>query len=601
MSEESASRKTIRTACLCLAACAAVLLIVSLLSFDTVISMLSRLEADGRFDSLTRVEFSQLSVGLRLAALVLVILAGLIFAFRGRLLPAVLRLRALRSTRSIRADLAALGRSIYSGREDLIPTIGVLLVTTAALLVRLIQLQRAVGYDEAYTFIHFASRPVRYIITDYSGPNNHIFHSLLVHWATALFGNQLWTLRLPAYIAGVLTIPAGYLAAKSLYDRWTGLLAAVGLTLAPMLIDYSVNSRGYTLVCLFSCLGLWLAAEIHRRSSFTAWLLLCLTCVLGMYSIPTFLYPFGILFLWLFASALMGESGGLDRKAFLGRWFAWGMLSGLLTLILYLPVILLGTGWHSLAGNEFVQPVSWSQLGPSVLGRIPRVWEEWMLGVPRWIVLAGVIGFGASLLFHWYRKPGHRVPVALAAVLWIAAAIMIQRVVPLARVWMFLLAFYILWSAAGWVMLIRLAVGERKMPAWAPAVCMLALVIVCLIGCKADWDNPEFHQPDKGFDYGAARYIADHLTDQDAILAVSPGSIRVGYYLYQMGIPFSRLYDRARPGEVSRGYIVVIDKSKYPTPQSILEFHHLSDAFAAATPELVFEQKRMQVYYIQAP
>lgn len=569
----------------------AVLLILACFSFEQISGFLGQFEADGQFDSLTAAEYQSLRLALAILGVFLAGCGGLFIVFRDRLENRFERISSIH----LRNDLANLRRSIYAGKDDRPFLYTLAAITLIAALIRWIQLMRPVGYDEAYTYVYFASRPLRYIITDYSGPNNHIWHTILVHYSTLLFGNSLVSLRLPAFLGGILLGPAGYLAGKSLYNRWSGLLSAAALAWWPMLVDYSVNARGYTLVCLAGALGLWLAAEVRQTNTFGSWLLLYITCALGMYTIPTFLYPFGVIFLWLFLSALAGETGGLSRKAYLLRWFGWGIATGLTTLLLYMPIIVLGTGLNSLIGNEFVQSVPYSELAESVLGRMPKVWSEWMVTVPDWLVWGVEIGFIASLILHW-RKSNHRLPVVLAGILWIAAAILIQRVVPLARVWMFLLVYVLIWSAAGWVKLFEELVTRVRIPAWAPALGLVGIIALTVWGYAGDLRNPELQVTGKGFDYAAAEYLDANLQPGDKILAVAPGSIRVGYYLLQMDVPYSRFYDRARPEPVQSGYIVILDRSKYPTPEAILTFLHLEDKIDPAAATLVFEQKKMQVY-----
>src|SRR5215216_5674591 len=86
-------------------------------------------------------------------------------------------------------------------------------ITLIALILRLLDLNQSISYDEAYTFIHFASRPYKHILADYSAPNNHIFHTILVRIAYRLFGAQAWVLRLPAFLAGIFMVPAMYITA----------------------------------------------------------------------------------------------------------------------------------------------------------------------------------------------------------------------------------------------------------------------------------------------------------------------------------------------------------------------------------------------------
>ena len=221
---------------------------------------------------------------------------------------------------SVGAELKGMFHSTFT-REDKWVIFALGVVTLLGLLIRLIQIDRTVDYDEAYTFIHFASRSLRYIVTDYSAPNNHVFHSLMVYLAYHIFGNHLWALRLPALMAGVLTIPAVYMAGKVFYGRNAALIAAVLVACTPMLVDFSDNARGYTLMCLFSCLILWIAAILRERSSFTGWLLLAVFSALGFYTLPVMVYPVCAVFLWLLLSWVFKDTGTNLRREFHNRLF----------------------------------------------------------------------------------------------------------------------------------------------------------------------------------------------------------------------------------------------------------------------------------------
>src|SRR5688572_5621973 len=60
-------------------------------------------------------------------------------------------------------------------------------LTIIAFFLRVLDINKFIAYDEAYTFIHFASRSFKQILADYSAPNNHIFHTILVGIAYRLF------------------------------------------------------------------------------------------------------------------------------------------------------------------------------------------------------------------------------------------------------------------------------------------------------------------------------------------------------------------------------------------------------------------------------
>src|SRR5207245_4620972 len=60
--------------------------------------------------------------------------------------------------------------------------------------------------------IYYASHPLSVALTIYGSPNNHILHSLLMHFAYRMFGSAEWALRLPALLAGIAIVPLTYVA-----------------------------------------------------------------------------------------------------------------------------------------------------------------------------------------------------------------------------------------------------------------------------------------------------------------------------------------------------------------------------------------------------
>jgi hypothetical protein len=92
--------------------------------------------------------------------------------------------------------------------ENALEISSVVLLTTIGIFLRAWHLGRAARYDEAYTYLECASHRLLHVVSGYRAPNNHILHSLLVHFSTQLFGAGHVGLRLPAFVAGVLIIPA---------------------------------------------------------------------------------------------------------------------------------------------------------------------------------------------------------------------------------------------------------------------------------------------------------------------------------------------------------------------------------------------------------
>ena len=268
------------------------------------------LAKDGQLESFSPTVHEKLAP-LRWLGWVMILLAGGMIAFRN------LTQNGLEKTldwiehqgHSIRADAASLWDSLYDTLQNeklhliLLGIVSVVVVVNSARF-----LSRPMIYDESYTFNIFASRPILRIISDYHLPNNHIFHSLLVHLSYSIFGGQPWAVRLPAFIAGISLVPAGYLTARTFFDRNAAILSAGLIGFTPILINYSTNARGYSLLNLISILLLTLAAYVRKQDNRAAWGLMIILSAVCFYVLPTMLFPFGALGLWLFLGWMFGET-----------------------------------------------------------------------------------------------------------------------------------------------------------------------------------------------------------------------------------------------------------------------------------------------------
>jgi hypothetical protein len=84
------------------------------------------------------------------------------------------------------------------------------LVTIAAAALRAVRLDHPVRYDEAFSYLAYATGQGPSVWLAYTYPNNRLFHTLLVCFSTALGGPGLAAIRAPAFsaaVVGLFTIP----------------------------------------------------------------------------------------------------------------------------------------------------------------------------------------------------------------------------------------------------------------------------------------------------------------------------------------------------------------------------------------------------------
>ena len=96
-------------------------------------------------------------------------------------------------------------------------------------------------------------------------------HHLLLWVTVRVAGSGELAVRMPSIIAGTLTIPAVYGLARELYDRRTGIVAAILAVPAPFMVWYSQESRMYALFMLLAVLSVWSQMAAMRGGRWKAW------------------------------------------------------------------------------------------------------------------------------------------------------------------------------------------------------------------------------------------------------------------------------------------------------------------------------------------
>ena len=532
------------------------------LPFDRARALANHLSQDNNLQSLTEARFANLRLPMQATGLVLLASGAVFIALRKRSQAWVAEgwqflARILGDLRQDwRIMVTADWRFKRLEKADLFILLGLAL---AAAGIRAAYVARPMSHDEAYTIVAFATRPLWVVLSDYSLPNNHVFHSLLVHFSYLLFGIQPWAVRLPVVAAGVLVVPAGYLLARLLYGRPTALLSAALLAGDPLMINLATDARGYILICLFSLLVFSLGVYVQQRQNRAAWGLIVLFSALGFYTTPIMIYPFGILLTWLLLAALCGETrpayGSLGH--FLKYLVAAATAAGLLSALLYTPIFIT-YGVKAVVANRFVLPLSLGDFLSILPGKIVEIWNNWTglpAGLPAigFIFLAGVI---LSLLLN-RRISSRRAPLQAAAVLWLAVELPIQRPYPWPKLWSWLLPLFLIWGSAGLLGLVKDVKlrGKYNLAMLLSGVAILAVLGASLAGAVRSF--PEMNA--YGEIEATTLYLKGQLRQGDIVVVADPDDAPLWYYfqLHQIPdsfvnniqhVPFQRAFVLVNPG-----------------------------------------------------
>lgn len=469
------------------------------------------------------------------------------------------RLRALWPV--LRRDSGELrARAIISlGRVTTGEWIAIGALTALAIAVRWGPLFQPMRYDEAATWIDYASQPLAKSLSDYRFPNNHLFHTLLVHVAAALFGSEPWALRLPAFIAGILVVPLTWAAGRAVYSPSAGLISAALAATSASLTLYSTSARGYTMLCCLTLLTVLVAARLPRRENSAAWAEVALLGALGIWTIPIMLYPLTGIALWLWAEARAGDTV-IGPRAMAARLQWTALATACAAALLYLPVIA-RSGIALVVGNRFVRPQSRQSFFTELPEFYRAVWRDWTRGWPWWLGVLVAIGLVAATILRGSRA---RRSVSLAGASIVAATLLLllNGRIPYVRVWLYLLPLVLIAAGGGLTHLWRRI--ARALPALQrPGVGMALLAVVLLLvaagGASGTVRSRVVRTADDTGVFPAARAVAGELLarakEGDRVIATAPSDLPLAYYLAPSGKGRALLH--ATPDSAERIWVVV--------------------------------------------
>ncbi len=464
--------------------------------------------------------------------------------------------------------------------------VGVLVLIGVAL--RVDFLSAPMRTDESWTFNEFISAPLAQSLTNYRTTNNHLLHTILARLSYLTFGNEPWILRLPAFFAGILMIPLTFRVGLRFYG-WRAALLATGLVaVSSHLVAYSTNARGYTLMTVCFLGLLWITPTLAREGRPRRWLIFCALTVAGFYTVPTMLYAFAVVWLWLALTILHDDQPRKARR--IGRLVLWSGLAGVVTLALYAPALVSTflVRESSLSLNH-LGTLPWQSFVNSTADVMRIGWQVWNTDLSLPVSALLVAGFIVAVVFH---RQTSRQAVAIAPLAIIVCLLLVfaQLNNTYIRLWLFLLPLYFIVAAGGVCLIARWlfsliqtdrTAALRPAVAWSILVIGLTLVLAIQVhntrSPKFDGETGSYDEADQ-----IAEILKDALQPTDYVLC-SESCHQLGYYLTRAGVTDvslghsgARLHDR-------RVFIVVVHSRQ--TMEDVLRHGITPDRFE--TPVLL--------------
>jgi Dolichyl-phosphate-mannose-protein mannosyltransferase len=432
--------------------------------------------------------------------------------------------------------------------------ITVSLLTLLGAGIRLSFLLQPMRFDEISTFYAYSSMPVATALTKNHPPCNPIFHTFLVNTSTRIFGDVDYAIRLPAFICGVLMIPVAYFLFRELYNKWVGIMAAAMVVASSILIGYSTNARAYTVQSLLIMILFFLGIKVKRSKSYWGWAGIILVGTLALYTLPTSIYYVGALVVWMGLSAVSNDTS--EKKwVFIGKLAGACSLIGVLTLLLYLPMIL-ASGLESIVANPMVKSIPFYYFMESSASLVWSTWKSWMLDIHPVISSILIFGFLLSVVFH-KKLSKDRVNFQIVAILWCLILLLLMRSVAYERHWIPLLPLFFGFSSAGFYLvgssLAKLARSrDIKVSIGSQLFCVAVLLITAffcslVIASQSPYQNDPTGIPRQDVSYRDAKVNAKALKNElrpgDIVYIDDLAEPTLEYYFIQENIPVGYLFN----------------------------------------------------------
>ena len=169
------------------------------------------------------------------------------------------------------------------------------------------------GFDEITTFFKYTLYPSDILL--YDQPNNHILHSFLVWLSTSLVGNSLIAIRLPALIAGIISLAFLYRLGKRWCNHHIGMIAIIIMGVTASFHLYTIEARGYTLSILFTLLLLYTMSKsfnvMSKREAFHVFLL----SLAIIFTVPSNVFLIGAFIVWQLLGVLQTKKPQLLKNS----------------------------------------------------------------------------------------------------------------------------------------------------------------------------------------------------------------------------------------------------------------------------------------------
>ncbi|MEZ5498937.1 MAG: glycosyltransferase family 39 protein [Steroidobacteraceae bacterium] len=387
-------------------------------------------------------------------------------------------------------------------------------ITALAALLRAIALNSDLWVDEVFSLLASIRRPIIDSFVSFTGDTQHPLYMPLAQLSVAIFGESPASIRLPAMLFGVASVPMLYRLGTAVTTRREAAIAASLLALSYHHIWFSQSARGYTMLAFWLLLSTWLLLRLVRRPTVLLLLAFAASSACGVFTHATMVFAILgqalVLGVYLLAVAA-------DRRAINWPWtIAAFALAGAFTLLLYAPMLdqVISFFLHRRSPLVGVSTPHWAlgeayrvlQAGLGALG--PAAGPAVLMALL--VLMTGFISF--------VRRNALATALFTVPVLVTFAGALLARGTMYPRFFFFLAGFFVLLLVRG-TLVIAMAVAAWLKWRWLRPSLAAYLAAGLMLAVSAASLVPLYRYPKQDFS-GAMQFVDSVSRDQDRVVAV---------------------------------------------------------------------------------
>lgn len=417
----------------------------------------------------------------------------------------------------------------------------VLVLAAVAAATRIVGLGGGLWIDEIYSLLLSFRPPLATVLTEFPGDMHHPLYSVLANIARGIFGESAWSIRIPAMVFGVASVPMLYALGARVADVRESLLASALLAVSYHHVWFSQNARGYTMLAFWALLSTYLLYRGLREGGRRLFVLYGLVIGLGVFThLTTAFMVAAQAVVALFWTVRNRAQPGVGRPSAALLGLGVGVVTGAL---LYAPIFLQVFDFFLNRSSrlEGISTPTWAFFEAL---RVLRV------GFGAWVGLLGAgLLFGSGVV-SYARKDGLALSMFLLPGAVTLGCATLARGTMYPRFYFFLIGFAFLIVIRGAFVLGRWLVrsmgGARLAERSGSTGTLLALVLILVsaVALRANYVAPK-----QDF-AGALEFVEAVAGASDVIATVGVTALP---YKYLYGRSFKKLTDAASLDELRAG------------------------------------------------